>query len=485
MGRITGMFLGLLWICQMASGQTLNHTILGGSGSEDIASIVGGFDDGSVCVAGTTNSSTDAGQYAWMARIDSLGEVMWQQQVSLGSGFTAHAVASAGGSPYMLVLASTVYDGLPEAYDLHWWRLDPATGMVIGDWAVPETGWQIVEDVEVLSNGQIWTAYQDYGNATPAAAIRRISILTGFSWYDTLSTGPGETWVQLASDVDGEWIAGLTAVEGTESNPFGEGKLRLWNNEGDELWSATLPLDSSSWASCAVSPEGILVLGTRTSSIGQRQVVARYNLMGDLTLQMQMFGSADVVGRAIGWLNESDFVTLLNAEFLGFGGGESAVMVYNQFGNWQGGLPIGTPGRDEAGEVWVEPLTGVVWGAGRSNGYGAGDWDGWVFRSNENPLQNPTETVVYWNEGDWVMATDGDLLPASRTTLLPVPHPVSVNQSPSHIQGLILHEPFRLLNGAGHVVFEGLWPEFQSLGVLAPGLYWLWQGRRSGPYLVH
>ena len=393
-------FLFLFSFLPPIFGQTLRNTVLGSAGDEVATSLALGPGDGSVFAAGMTNSSTAGAQLGWVARIDSLGDVLWQRQIALGTGFTAFVHVTSGGDPFRVVLSSSVYNGLPGAYDLQWWVLDAATGEVQGAWPASEDGWQIVVDaVEV--GGVVWAAYQDYSVAPAAAMIRRIGVTNagGVSWYGAWEVAANETWVDLSADE----LSGQTAGLSTRSDSTWAGTLRLWDESGIEAWSVPLPVDSTEWSGCSVSASGVLAVGTRTTSAGSRQAVVRVDPAGNVTLAQEISGSLNVEAEAIGWLDEVNFATVPFAENMGNGGGEVAVMVYNGFANWQGGATAGTGGREEIEAMLVEPATGVVWAAGRSNGFGAGDWDAWVIRSSENPLADAQEEVVFWSTEDWVL----------------------------------------------------------------------------------
>ena len=127
-------FLFLFLFLPPVFGQTLRNTVLGSAGDEVATSLALGPGDGSVFAAGMTNSSTAGAQLGWVARIDSLGDVLWQRQIALGTGFTAFVHVTSGADPLRGVLSSSVYHGLPAAYDLQWWVLDVATGDVTGAW---------------------------------------------------------------------------------------------------------------------------------------------------------------------------------------------------------------------------------------------------------------------------------------------------------------------------------------------------------------
>lgn len=399
-----------------------------------------------------------------------MGQVMWQRQVALGSGFTATAEIAAGGDPLTLVLASTLYNGLPAAYDLHWWQLDLETGETLGDWPVVADGWQVLSDLEVLPDLTAWTAFEDYGDAPAAAKIRRLGLANGVSWSGEWTVAVDERWLDLSANAATGMAAGLTAFDAPDGGEGG--RLRLWGADGDEVWSVTLPFDSTAWVGCSVSDQGeVIALGTRTTAAGGRQVVARYDAMGVLTLEMQIGGSADVAAQAVGWLDEADFVTFPFGEAFGLGGGESAVMVWNEFGNWQGGATAGTPGRDEAAAIWVEPETGVVWGAGRSNGWSeSGDWDAWVFRASENPLADPVEETVLWQGGDWVLSA-GEVA-AGRAALAVVPNVwrAGVPMVPD-IQGCAATEVVRLVDALGQTVHAAPLADFREVVVEGVGVY--------------
>lgn len=459
------------------SGQTLRQTILGGPGHESTTSITGGTDDGSVFAAGTTNSSTTNEQFAWVARIDSMGEVMWQRQVSLGSGFTARAEIAAGGDPLELVLAATVYNGLPAAYDLHWWTLDPATGEMLGNWPAVVDGWQVLSEAIVLPNQTTWTAFQDYSDAPATAKIRRLNLSNGLSWSGEWTVAEEEWWSDLTVHPSTGMVAGLTAFD--EVDGLEGGRLRLWTAGGAEVWSVALPFDSTEWVGCSVSEDAeVIALGTRTTVEGGRQVVARYDAEGTLTLAMQIGGQNDVQAQAVGWLNGTDFVTFPFGESFGFGGGESAVMVWNDFGNWQGGVSVGTPARDEAMAIWVEPETGVVWGAGRTNGFSAdGDWDAWVFRSSENPMFDPVEETVLWQAGDWAMTVAGA---PQKPGLTVVPNVWQAGELTSvQIEGCAATEVVRLVDALGQTVHAAPLTGFREVVAGGAGVYVLACGSSS------
>lgn len=400
-----------------------------------------------------------------------MGQVMWQRQVALGGGFTATAEIASGGDPLTLVLASTLYNGLPAAYDLHWWKLDPETGEMLGDWPAVENGWQVLSDVVLQPDLMAWTAYEDYADAPATAKIRRLGFgAGGVSWSGEWSVGVDERWVDLTANSMTGMVAGLTdfdAPDGSEG-----GRLRLWEASGDEVWSVTLPFDSTAWVGCSVSENAeVIALGTRTTAAGGRQVVARYDAAGEVTLEMQIGGAADVASQAVGWLDATDFVTFPFGESFGFGGGESAVMVWNEFGNWQGGVTVGTPARDEAAAMWVEPATGVVWGAGRSNGFSAdGDWDAWVFRSSENPLSDPVEETVLWQAGDWVLSA-GEVA-SGRAQLAVVPNVWRAGERTAlKMEGCAATEVVRLVDALGQTVHAAPFTDFQEVAVARAGMY--------------
>jgi hypothetical protein len=414
-----------------------------------------------------TNSSTTGAQFGWVARIDSFGQVLWQRQISLGTGFTASVNVTSGGDPFRVVLSSSVYNGLPAAYDLQWWVLDPADGEVQGAWPASEDGWQITADAVEL-DGVVWAAYQNYAVAPAAAMIRRIGVTNagGMSWYGAWEVAANETWVDLAADE----LSGQTAGLSTRSDSTWAGTLRLWDESGIEAWAVPLPMDSTEWTGCSVSASGVLAVGTRTTEAGSRQAVVRVDPAGNVTLAQEIGGSLNVEAEAIGWLDEVNFVAVPFAENLGNGGGEVAVMVYNGFANWQGGATAGTGGREEIEAMLVEPGTGVVWAAGRSNGFGAGDWDAWVIRTSENPLADAVEEVVLWAAEDWVLdVTEAGSGTGAGTGGL-YPNPCRTGMRVEGMAGWQLGPEVEVWDARGRKV--GNWPA-SGLVDWGPGLYWV------------
>lgn len=459
--------LSLFLLSVPVSGQTLRNIVLGSAGDEVATSLALGPGDGSVFAAGMTNSSTTGAQFGWVARIDSLGQVLWQRQISLGTGFTASVNVTSGGDPFRVVLSSSVYNGLPAAYDLQWWVLDPADGEVQGAWPASEAGWQVTADAVELG-GVVWTAYQNYAVAPAAAMIRRIGVTSmgGMSWFGALEVAVNETWVDLASDE----LSGQTTGLSIRSDSTWAGTLRLWDENGIEAWAVPLPMDSTEWAGCSVSASGALAVGTRTTSAGSRQAVVRVDPAGNVTLALEIGGSQNVEAEAIGWLDEVNFVAVPFAETMGNGGGEVAVMVYNGFANWQGGATAGTGGREEVEAMLVEPETGVVWAAGRSNGFGAGDWDGWVIRASESPLADAVEEVVLWSADDWVLAVTETEAGTGAGTGRLYPNPCGTGMRVEGMDGWQVGPGAEVWDARGRKV--GNWP---ASGVVdwGPGVYWV------------
>jgi hypothetical protein len=145
-------------------------------------------------------------------------------------------------------------------------------------------------------------------------------------------------------------------------------------------------------------------------------------------------------------------------------------MVYNGFANWQGGATAGTGGREEIEAMLVEPGTGVVWAAGRSNGFGAGDWDAWVIRTSENPLADAVEEVVLWAAEDWVLdVTEAGSGTGAGTGGL-YPNPCRTGMRVEGMAGWQLGPEVEVWDARGRKV--GNWPA-SGLVDWGPGLYWV------------
>lgn len=308
------------WISKLdVSGNIEWQKTYGGNGGEEIASIQQTLDGGFIA-AGSTTSSGTGGKDIWVSRLDSNGQIEWQNTYGGVNDDEASTIVQTADGKY--VLAGTSNPGGTRKKDLVVMKLDQ-DGKIEWQKTYGGDGDDVVHTIQPISNGQY--------------------ILAGST--DSYGVGKKDAWV-----------------------------LKL-NQDGEIVWQKTYGAlgDDEAYSIYGSSDGGCIVAGWTNSYAGLKieAWVLKLDEDGIVTWQRTYGGSGDDRAYAVAETSEGKYVVAGSTDSYGAGKKDAWILKLDNNGNifWQ--QTFGGAGDDEFFSV-QETLDGGYVAAGRSDSFGGG-----------------------------------------------------------------------------------------------------------------
>jgi uncharacterized delta-60 repeat protein len=321
------------WIIRLDSDGNRLWDKTFGTAKWDTAEAIATLPDGGVAIAGNTNSKGAGKSDIWVIRLDSDGNIVWDKTFGGGGSEFSRAIATLPGGG-LIVAGSTDSKGAGKS-DVWVIRLD-ANGDMLWDKTFGGAASDTASDITVLPDGGIAVA----GN--------------------TKSKGAGE---------DDVWVIRLDA-------------------DGDTLWDKTVGSANIDIANAIepVTGGGFTVVG-RTSAKAPGKfdaLVVRLDAKGNRLWAKILGGAEWDTANAITTFSDGGSIVAGNTESKGAGGSDVWVIRLDSDGNILWDKTFGGASGDFSSAMTTFPGGGILL-VGSTHSKGAGKSDIWVLRLEDVP----------------------------------------------------------------------------------------------------
>lgn len=376
----------------------------GGTG-DDLALSVEQTSDGGFVVAGGTKSFGAGEEDAWVLRLDSTGNVVWQKTYGAGEARSIQQTSDGG-----FIVAGFTGTFSPVA-DAWVFRLDASGGVV---WSMTYGGGDhdVALSVQQTFDGGFVVAghTRPFGLGSPVdeAWILRLDSFGGVIWTKTYG-GPGFSCdeaqsVQQTSDGGFIFVGRRDPASGCTHESPDAWVVRL-NPDGTIAWEETFGVAGASDYTFSVqqtSDGGFIVAGlTESSGAGGSDFwVLRLDASGGVVWQKAYGGTGNDLAVSVQQSSDGGFIVAGFTSSFGAGNFDFWVLRLDSIGNavWQ--KTYGGTGDDEAFSVQQTSDGGFIV-AGFTGSFGAGGLDASVLRldaqgeiSSECALTGPSSATI-------------------------------------------------------------------------------------------
>ncbi|MFZ8837197.1 MAG: hypothetical protein ACO2XQ_09140 [Flavobacteriales bacterium] len=457
------LFAALMLSMGIKLGQAQSDTVL--------VKIIGGQQDdrgvkliplsnGDVLMLSSTNSTSSGMPHAWVHRLDSTFDVVWQTTIADDPLIQpVDAVEHSNGNLSVLGLR---YGGVENAYDWGGYTLD-AAGNLLTEWHWGTEAWDIPTRI-TERNDTLWSIGKTY-----ASGVSDVAIL-------------GHVWLENQWSLVSEAVISSSAEEDVVDALFlGNTLLVFCTINGDEhaqLFALNPPFNVVEWSyeSSWEEPTQAVALDERNG-----RVVALMNVEmdGNSRLAFSCFdegmqepylqtipGSGfDIHAVDATWFNDSTFATVAQTNELGLGGEE---LLFSRWsgttGAWQGGPSFGTAEDDEP-KAMLNDESNRIWIVGASDAFSNGREDIYLLQIPNAGISGYIEEVELLIEDDVVSVPLLAESVGSRVYPNPTKGAFWIESSPA-IEG------WTVFNGLGIPVLSGNGTS-GNLENLPSGCYWI------------
>lgn len=379
-----------------AQSDTVLVKVIGGQQDDHGVKLIA-LSDGDVLMLSSTNSTSSGMPHAWVHRLDSTLEVVWQMTIADDPLIQpVDAVEHANGNLSVLGMR---YGGVENAYDWGGYTLD-AAGNLLTEWHWGTTSWDIPTCITVR-NDTLWSI-----GKTHASGAGDVAIL-GHVWLENQWSLVSETVVSSSVEEDvvdalflGDTLLVFCTVNGAEYA---------------QLLSLNPPYNAveSSYTSPWEEPTQAVALDERN---GRVAALMNVEFDGNSRLAFSCFdegiiepylqtipGSGfDIHAVDVAWFNDSTFATVAQTNELGLGGEEFLFSRWSGMtGAWQGGPSFGTANDDEP-KAMLHDEGDRIWMVGASDAFSNGRDDVYLLQIPNAGISGYTEEVEVLIEDDVV-----------------------------------------------------------------------------------
>ena len=459
-------YLALIAFCASAPSvlsqdDVVQLRVLGGP-QDDRGHRITVMQDGGILLTGTTNSTTDDTNHAWVIRMDSNAQVLWSTTIEDAPLLQAlDAVEHDDGS---MTVMGMRYASAADGYDWGWYRLN-ADGTVGSATSWGTSSWDLPTRC-LKRQDSLWTIGTTYDSGNGDVQWVRHD-WTGEAWSFTDSGLMGESPIEEVT-ADALFRQDTLVVAATLSpGAGGQAQMTAWQPSSEAvLWQYTssFPFPTEAVAMDA-SDAGVLLLMNVEIEEGDRLAFTHLDWDGNVLLEHIPGSGFDIQGRGIQWYSPTDFATAARSDQLGSGGGEVLFSRWSSSGGvWQGGPSFGTP-WDENVEHLKRDASGRMWLLGSTDGYSNGRDDYYL-------LGLPNADVGgYVTEGEPAVSDSALVVPfeVEFTDWVIAPNPA---RDIAQLQGAGPQDAWELFDSMGRLVKQGVGPLLEVQGLPA-GRYWL------------
>ncbi|WP_232054710.1 PEGA domain-containing protein [Thermococcus sp. 2319x1] len=377
------LVLSLLSLPVKAESQTYWAKTYGGS-NFDWARAVALAENGDIIVAGGTESFGAGGYDVWVLRLDENGNVKWAKTYGGSGDDRAFAVAVAPNGD--IIVAGETKSFGAGGYDVWVLRLDE-NGNVRWQKTYGGSGDDGAYAVAVAPNGDIIVAGYTYsfGPGWEDFWVLRLDENGNVRWQKTYGGTYMDKAYAVAIAPNGDIIvAGYTAS-------FGAGGYNVWvlrlDADGNVKWQKTYGGNDYDWAyAVALAENGDIIVAGYTYSFGAGYDdvwVVRLDENGNVRWQKTYGGSYYDEAFAVALAENGDIIVAGYTASFGAGGYDVWVLRLDENGNVKWQKTYGGSNDDRAFAVALAE-NGDIIVAGHTGGFDAGIWDFWVLRLPED-----------------------------------------------------------------------------------------------------
>ena len=255
------------WVLKLDSAGNKLWDKTHGGADNDVAYSIIQTSDGGYAVAGFTDSKGNGNYDFWVLKLDSAGDLVWDKTHGGADNDVAYSIIQTSDGGY--VVAGETDSKGSGFYDAWVLRLD-SVGDQVWDETYGGNRNDAVEFIIQVSGGYV-VAGHTQGNVGGADADADVWVLkldsTGNKLWDKTYGGAGEDAAKSIIEVSGEYaVAGYTKNTGVAKNNFWVLKL---DSAGNKLWDKTFGgLDTDSAYSITQTGDGGYVVAGETESYG-------------------------------------------------------------------------------------------------------------------------------------------------------------------------------------------------------------------------
>jgi len=358
----------------------------GGSG-DDGATAVALAPNGDIIVAGYTTSFGAGGNDIWVLRLDENGNIKWQKTYGGSDDDGVNAVALAPNGD--IILAGETWSfgaGTPDHSNAWVLRLD-GEGNVKWQKTYGGSGDDGVNAVALAPNGDIIVAgyTTSFGAGGNDFWVLRLDANGNVKWQKTYGGGGDDGATSIAIAPNGDIIvAGYTTSFGAGGNDIWV--LRLDEN-GNIKWQKTYGGSTLDEAyAVALAPNGDVIVAGHTYSFGagyEGVWVLRLDENGNIKWQKTYEGDNNDGANALAIAPNGDIIVAGYTWSFGAGWEDFWVLRLDENGNIKWQKTYGGSNIDVARAIALAP-NGDIIVAGYTTSFGAGGFDFWVLRLDEN-----------------------------------------------------------------------------------------------------
>ena len=349
-------------LCESKSGNIIWDKTFGGS-DRDVALSITQTEDGGYAISGYTRSKGKGKTDAWAIKLDEWGNMVWDKTFGLSDNDVAYSIIQIKDGGYA-ISGYTIFKNIGEA-DLYIIKLD-------------EKG------------NRVWD-----------------KIFFGSKWDSARSI--------IQTEDEGYVISGYTWSKGS-------GKQDAWviklNNKGDMVWNKTFGGYDDDMASSIIQTKNgdyVAVGWTMSKGSGKQDAwVIKLDEQGNIKWDKTFGGTNYDSARSIIQTEDEGYVISGYTWSKGAGKADGWIIKLDEQGNIKWDKRIGGSNGDDILSI-IQAKDGDYIAVGETESKGAGDWDGWIIKLDEQGNTKWDKTIggsycdsilsiIQTKDGDYIAA---------------------------------------------------------------------------------
>ncbi len=356
---------------------------IGGSGDELGYSIVQTI-DGNYAIAGLTYSFGLGLGDVYIVKLNHAGNVMWTKTIGGTNDDYSASITQTSKGEFVFAAATTSFG--TGGWDVYIVTID-SNGNLLWTKTVGGVNWEGARSVvQTLDGGYaLGGATNSFGIGGWDAYVVKLDSNGNLQWTRAIGGSGNDYGPCITHTTDGEIV-----VAGS-SNSFGAGSDDVYliklDINGNLLWTRTVGGTGNEFAVSIVQThdKGFVAAGY-TNSYGQGGYdvyVIKLDSLGNLEWTRTIGGINDDYGRSVIQTSDSGFAIVGTTLSYGQGNGDVYLIKLDKAGNLQWTRTVGGAAADEGHDIVQASDGGFVIG-GRTQSYGQGGWDVYVFKTDAN-----------------------------------------------------------------------------------------------------
>ncbi len=362
---------------QAQSGVTTWARTYGGS-NDDYASSIVQTSDGGYVFAGTTTSFGAGGNDFWVVKVDALGNIVWQKAyggVGDDKGDPSSVVQTSDGGYAVAGRTNSFGAGSNDIWVI---RLNSSGDLV---WSKTYGGVNTDDARQIITTADggfiVVGDTLSFGTGDWDAWLLKLNADGTISWQKTYGRNTLDQGFSVAQTSDGGYV-----VSGYVSFANQDASILRLDSDGNMLWSRSYGGLSNDWASSIkTTTDGGFIVGGVQGDVGFW--ILKLDSSGAVQWQNGFSGLTPYNWTTVSQVGDGGYIFAASAQSFGAGLIDMLVVRLDSLGNIRWQKTYGTSNFDYALSVAVTSDGGFIV-AGYTNALGAGGYDAWVLKLDEN-----------------------------------------------------------------------------------------------------